>query len=62
MNNGDTVKNETIDLGNNESAKIGVFVQSDGTFLALTRTASKEFKTEIGAIRWLANRIAIRRG
>mgnify|MGYP006315454513 FL=1 len=44
----------TIDMGNNESLTRGVFPQADGTFLALTFSQSKEFKTRIGAERWLA--------
>lgn len=45
--------NQTIDLGNNESVSIGVFPQTDGTFLAMTPTRSKVFKTRKGAERWL---------
>ncbi len=45
-----------IDLGNNESLSRGVFKNSDGTFTALTFTASKTFKTYAGAVRWLAAR------
>ena len=45
---------ETIDLGNNESAKSGVIPQRDGTFLALTFTRSRYFKTIKGAERWHA--------
>ncbi len=44
----------TIDLGNNESVSRGVFPQADGTFLAMTYTKSKTFKTRAGADRWLA--------
>lgn len=40
------------DLGNNESVKTGVFKNSDNTFVALTFTRSKTFKTEAGARRW----------
>lgn len=49
-------KTETIDLGNNETASAGVFLQADGTFLAMTFTASRYFKTRAGAERWLAKR------
>ena len=51
-----TVKNETIDLGNNERESHGVFEQRDGTFLALTGYFSKEFKTRKGAERWYLRR------
>jgi hypothetical protein len=52
------MKNETLDLGNNETLSRGVFPQNDGTFLALTYSTSKTFKTEAGANRWLARREA----
>lgn len=48
---------KVYDLGNNESACVGVVKQSDGTWLALTFTQSKFFKTETGARRWLAARM-----
>lgn len=48
---------KTYDLGNNESASVGVVQNTDGTWLALTFTQSKEFKTEAGARRWLAARM-----
>jgi hypothetical protein len=47
---------KTIDMGNNEAVSIGVERNNDGTFTALTLTASKTFKTEDGAARWLAAR------
>lgn len=47
---------KTLSLGNNESVLRGVFQETDGTFTAMTFTASKNFKTEAGAIRWLAKR------
>ena len=50
------IENTTLDLGNNESAVIGIFPQADGTFLAMTSTASKEYKTRRGAVRWMAQR------
>jgi hypothetical protein len=56
-NGGRTMRHKTYDLGNNESAKVGVFPQRNGTFLALTFSASKTFKTRKGAERWLARRI-----
>lgn len=46
---------KTLDLGNNESIKTGVFKMNDGTFLAMTYTKSKYFKTEKGAEKWLKN-------
>jgi len=46
----------TIDLGNNESVSRGIFENTDGTFTALTFSASKTFKTRKGAERWLARR------
>ncbi|EAU0368183.1 DUF1391 domain-containing protein [Salmonella enterica] len=43
---------EKIDLGNNESAVCGAFQNNDGTFIALTSSKSKPFKTEAGTQRW----------
>lgn len=43
-------------LGNNETLSRGVFQQDDGTWLALTFTQSKVFKTRKGAEAWLARR------
>lgn len=48
--------NNTIDLGNNESMSRGVFPQADGTFLALTFSQSKTFKTRKGAEQWIARK------
>lgn len=47
----------TLNLGNNESLTRGVFKNNDGTFTAMTFTQSKEFKTQKGAERWLAQRL-----
>lgn len=47
--------NKQIDLGNNETASVGIFATSDG-YLAMTRSASKAFKTRRGAEKWLARR------
>ena len=47
-----------IDLGNNESLTRGVFKNSDGTYTALTFSQSKTFKTQAGAIKWLAARLS----
>lgn len=52
------MSNKTIDLGNNESMNCGIFAQTDGTFLAMTFTKSKTFKTRAGAERWFAKRTA----
>jgi hypothetical protein len=43
------------DLGNNESVSTG-YEKTDQGYLALTRTESKWFKTERGAITWLDRR------
>lgn len=45
-----------IDNGNNEVLTRGVSKNSDGTFTAMTFTASKVFKTLAGANKWLAKR------
>ena len=42
-----------LDNGNNETLTRGVFKNTDGTFIAMTFTKSKTFKTEAGAKRWL---------
>lgn len=47
------VQTEKTELGNGESAVRGLFAEGDGTFLALTFTASKVFETERGAAAWL---------
>lgn len=47
---------KTLDLGNNETLSRGLFPQADGTFLAMTYSQSKTFKTRKGAVRWLAAR------
>jgi len=49
-------KNYTQDIGNNESLTRGLFPQGDGTFIAMTFSQSKPFKTRNGAIKWLAQR------
>jgi len=46
----------TLDLGNNETASAGVISEKNGTFTAVTFSASKNFKTLAGARRWLARR------
>jgi len=57
-NKGNEMKNETLDLGNNESLTRGIFNNTDGTFTALTFSASKSFKTRKGAEKWYSKRIA----
>ncbi len=47
-----------LDLGNNESLATGIADNGDGTFTAMTYTASKTFKTRKGAEKWLARRTA----
>ena len=44
--------NRSLQLGNNEQAFRGVYRNQDGTWLAMTFTMSKTFKTEAGAVRW----------
>lgn len=46
----------TIDLGNNETVSVGVVKLGEREYLALTPTASRTFRTEAGAIRWLVRR------
>ena len=48
--------NHQLDQGNNETLTRGLFIEADGTFTALTYTQSKNFKTERGAVKWLAVR------
>jgi len=45
-----------LDLGNNESLARSIVKNSNGTFTAVTFSASRDFKTYAGAVRWLANR------
>jgi hypothetical protein len=49
-------KSIEIGLGNNETVSSGVFAQDDGSFLAMTCTESKTFKTRNGAERWHARK------
>lgn len=46
----------TVNLGNNEQISRGVSKNSDGTYTAITFSASKTFKTYAGAVKWLAAR------
>jgi hypothetical protein len=47
---------KTINTGNNESISRGIVRENDGTFTALAFTASRNFKTERGAVGWLTAR------
>ena len=47
-----------IDLGNNETISRSITRNSDGSFTAVTFSASKTFKTYKGAVRWMAARLA----
>ena len=49
-----TMKNQTLDLGNNEQISRGIFPQADGTYLAMTFSKSKTFKSRVAAEKWLA--------
>jgi hypothetical protein len=49
-----TIINEYFN--NNSQRSIGVYPQKDGSFLALTLTWSKEFKTYNGAVKALRKR------
>lgn len=44
------------DIGNNETISTGYRYMGEQGYLALTRIESKWFKTEAGAIKWLARR------
>lgn len=46
----------TLDLGNNETQKTGIFPACDGAFTAITLTASKSFRKHERAVKWLAAR------
>lgn len=50
--------NSTKDLGNNETVNLGVVPQADGSFLAMTYTKSKTFKTRNGADKWFRRYMA----
>ena len=41
---------------NRDGYKTGINENSDGSFLAMTRTDSKDLKTRTGAEKWLAKR------
>ena len=47
---------KTLELGNNEKLSTGIYLENDGTFLALTYTKSRKFKTRRGAEKWLEKR------
>ncbi|MGL5062455.1 MAG: DUF1391 family protein [Microcoleus sp.] len=46
----------TYSLTNNESFVAGISANTDGSYCAITPSASKEFKTVKGASSWLAKR------
>jgi hypothetical protein len=46
----------SINLGNNESLSRSIVRNSDGSFIAVTFSASRTFKTYKGAVKWLAAR------
>jgi hypothetical protein len=37
-----------------DNRTVGIFLNVDGSFLAMSLTQSKEFKTQKGAERWIA--------
>jgi len=47
-----------LDLGNNEIISRSIVRNPDGSFTAITFTASKTFKTYNGAVKWMAARLA----
>ena len=42
-----------IETTNNDGVAIGIDKETDGTYTALTRAASKNFKTLKGATKWI---------
>ena len=46
---------KVLDLGNNEQISRGLFLENDGTYLAMTFTKSKIFKTQKAGIKWLSS-------
>jgi hypothetical protein len=48
---------EILDMGNGETLSRGVFPQADGSFLAMTFSNSRSFKTLRGANAWLARKL-----
>ena len=55
----ETVYEQRIDQGNNESLLRGIYQERDGGFLAMTYTKSRSFKTFRGAARWFEKRTGI---
>jgi hypothetical protein len=53
-----TATTTAINLGNNEAISRGITANADGTFTAVTFTASKTFKTYAGACKWMAARLS----
>jgi len=46
----------TLDLTNNETAKIGIFANSEGEYTAVTLSQSRTFKTYKGAANWMSKK------
>jgi len=44
---------KTVDMGNNETISRGIANNDDGTFLAMTFTKSKDFKSLKAAEKWM---------
>ena len=53
-----TATTTTINLGNNETISRAITANADGTFTAVTFTASKTFRTYAGACKWMAARLS----
>ena len=49
---------KALKLGKREVVAPGVIREADGTFLAITLTQSKTFKTKAAAVRWFAAQMA----
>lgn len=47
-----------IELGNNEVISRNISRNADGTFTAVTFSASRSFKTYKGAVKWMTARTA----
>ncbi len=48
---------EKMEMSNNESLVRGIEKQANGEWLAITFSASKTFKTENGAKKWMERRM-----
>ena len=47
-----------ISLGNNETISRSISRNTDGSFTAVTFSASRTFRTYAGAVKWMAARAA----